>query len=115
MICRLEISFTRPSEPCLPGGMVARPDMLLKKLLKHGAEPRLGGDELLWGSLTGSISGDDGPIRCGLSELLIPGTDRPSSLLVLPVAPAPVSDLRFRFLRKFPLSNIFSQLGSNVQ
>lgn len=89
--------------------------MLLKKLLKHGAAPRLGGDELLWGSLAVSISGDDGPIRCGLSGLLIPGRGRPSSVLVLPVAPALVSDLRFRFLRKFPLSNIFSQFGSNVQ
>lgn len=96
---------------------------VLRKVLRHGVEMCVdapGEEEVLLVPSVGS--GDcDGLREEGLSPSSFPLTlsleDRPSDFDV-PEATVRLllaSERRFRFRRKFPLSNIFSQFGSRVQ
>lgn len=102
---------------------------LLKKVLRQGAEESRDppGEEAVLLVPSGG-SGDWGGLSKaeGLSPSGFPPTpdpspeESPSSDLVVPAATVEVeallaSERRFRFRRKFPLSNIFSQFGSRVQ
>lgn len=96
---------------------------VLRKVLRHGVEMCVdapGEEEVLLVPSVGS--GDCAGLREeGLSPSSFPLTlsleDRPSDFDV-PEATVRLllaSERRFRFRRKFPLSNIFSQFGSRVQ
>lgn len=82
------------------------------KLLKHGLCSADGdGDDL------GSVEAGD-PCRLGgeeLRRLAVSESLCAASSDLTPLSGALMSPLRFLFLLKLPLSNIFSQLGSSVQ
>lgn len=100
---------------------------LLKKVLRQGAEVSRGppGEEAVLLVPSGGSGDWDGLSNAeGLSPSAFPPTpdpspeDSPSSDFVVPAATVEVplaSERRFRFRRKLPLSNIFSQFGSRVQ
>lgn len=84
--------------------------MVDRKLLRHGAgEGRCSGELVVPGGVLSKRSW--GSMVLGLPARRL--------LSVFSEAKEPVleetSDFLFLFLRKFPLSNIFSQLGSRVQ
>lgn len=73
------------------------------KLEKQAAASDAGGDE------AACRSGEAAPRASSSRALAPPGLRAPEGAAVL------ASPLLFLFLRKFPLSNIFSQFGSRVQ
>lgn len=100
---------------------------LLKKVLRQGVEVSMGppGEATVLFVLSGG-SGDCEDLSKAeeLSPSGFPPTpdpnpeERPSSDFDVPAATVELllaSERRFRFRRKFPLSNIFSQFGSRVQ
>lgn len=100
---------------------------LLKKVLRQGVEVSMGppGDEAVLLVPSGGSGEWEALSRVeGLSSSGFPPTpdpnpeESPSSDFDVPAAtvePLLASERRFRFRRKFPLSNIFSQFGSRVQ
>lgn len=100
---------------------------LLKKVLRQGVEVSMDppGEEAALLVPSGRSGDWEGLSRVeGLSPSGFPPTpdpnpdESPSSNFGVPVATVEVplaSERRFRFRRKFPLSNIFSQFGSRVQ
>lgn len=100
---------------------------LLKKVLRQGVEVsrEAPGEEAVLLAPSGGSGDWDGLSKAeGLSPSGFAATadpnpeESPSSDFVVPGAAAEVllaSERRFRFRRKFPLSNIFSQFGSRVQ
>lgn len=100
---------------------------LLKKVLRHGVEVSMDppGEEAVLLVPSGGSGDCEGLSKAeGLSPSGFPPTpdpnpeESPSSDFDVPEATVEVllaSERRFRFRRKFPLSNIFSQFGSKVQ
>lgn len=100
---------------------------LLKKLFRQGVEESMdtpGEEAVLLVSSGGSGDWEDLKDAGALSPSGFPPTpdpspgESPSSDFEVPTATEGVllaSERRFRFRRKFPLSNIFSQFGSRVQ
>jgi hypothetical protein len=101
---------------------------LLKKVLRHGVEVSVdapGEEAVLLVPSGGSgdceaLSREEGLSPSGFPPTPAPGSPEasPSSDFGVPAATVELllaSERRFRFRRKFPLSNIFSQLGSRVQ
>lgn len=99
---------------------------LLKKVLRQGVEVSMAPpeEETLLVPSGGSGDWEDFSRAEGLSSSGFPlapapnPEDRPSSDFDVPAATVELllaSERRFRFRRKFPLSNIFSQFGSRVQ
>lgn len=88
--------------------------MLERKLLRHGVLGG-GGDACFSGEL--SVPGEVLSKMSWASMVLVLSPTRLVSVFseVDELVPEGMSDFRFLFLRKFPLSNIFSQLGSRVQ
>lgn len=88
--------------------------MVERKLLRHGV-PDGGGEDCFSGELV--VPGDALSKMSWASAVF--GLPTRRLLSVFSEAKDPVleetSDFLFLFLRKFPLSNIFSQLGSRVQ
>lgn len=111
----------------LPLLLTLRVLRLLKKVLRQGAEVSRDppGDEAVLLVPSGGSGDWDGLSNAeGLSPSGLPPTPdpnpeaSPSSDFVVPAATVEgplASERRFRFRRKFPLSNIFSQFGSRVQ
>lgn len=99
---------------------------LLKKVLRQGVEVSAAppGDEVVLLVFSGDSGDCEGLNMEGLSPSGFTATpaleaeESPSSGLVAPAATVELlltSERRFRFRRKLPLSNIFSQFGSSVQ
>lgn len=100
---------------------------LLKKVLRQGVELSMdppGEETVLLAPSGGSgdwegLSKAEGPSPSGFPPTPDPNPEeRPSSDFDVPAATVELllaSERRFRFRRKFPLSNIFSQFGSRVQ
>ena len=88
--------------------MAETPDISDRKLLKHGVGPEDEGEGILSG--LSDISREEFTECLGLSRPLSTDSDAPE-----PPSAERVSDFLFLLRRKFPLSNIFSQLGSSVQ
>lgn len=107
--------------------LTLRVPRLLKKLFRQGVEESRDppGEEAVLLVPSGGSGDWEGLSNAeALSPSGFPPTpdpspgESPSSDLDVPIATAGVllaSERRFRFRRKFPLSNIFSQLGSRVQ
>lgn len=83
------------------------PDISVRKVLRQGATPDEDGEGIL--SVGGDMSREG--LCLGLPRSLSPDSGPPGMLS----PPGRVSDFLFLLRRKFPLSNIFSQLGSSVQ
>ena len=88
--------------------------MVERKLLRHGVpdgagEDRFSGELVVSGEAVSKTSG--GSVDLGLPARRLLSVFSETKELALEEA----SDFLFLFRRKFPLSNIFSQLGSRVQ